>query len=110
MCRNVVKHRSREGRIGNQLFEHAATLALAKNSERQACIIGRNVDLLDKYFIGPFYRNCTDAVLSKTVGEAGFGIFNQLPMESDVSIGIHVTFRATSISRELKKRSNMHSR
>mmetsp|Transcript_23561 Transcript_23561/g.38386 ORF Transcript_23561/g.38386 Transcript_23561/m.38386 type:complete len:665 (-) Transcript_23561:97-2091(-) len=76
----IVKHFASGGRLGNQLFEHAATLAIAKTTGKQACVIGNNVGLIDRYFTdGVFLRNCSNIAPSESVSETGYGIFSPLP-------------------------------
>jgi galactoside 2-L-fucosyltransferase 1/2 len=80
-CQEIVKHLAKGGRLGNQLFEHAATLAIAKATKKQACVIGRNVDLIDKYFTvdGVFLRNCANTTPSQSASETGYAFFSPLP-------------------------------
>lgn len=87
---DIVKHVAMGGRIGNQLFEHAATLAIAKTTGKQACVIGKNVELIDKYFVngGLFLRNCTNTVPSQVAFEIGYGVFSPLP-KADRSLEVH---------------------
>ena len=76
----IVKHLASAGRLGNQLFEHAATLAIAKTTGKQACVIGKNAGLIDRYFTGGvFLRNCSNIAPSESVSETGYGIFSPLP-------------------------------
>ena len=77
----IVKHSSMGGRLGNQLFEHAATLAIAKATGKQACVFGENVDLIDEHFLsdGEFLRKCGETVTSHRVHETGYAIFSPLP-------------------------------
>jgi len=93
-AQEIVKHVSRHGRLGNQLFEHAATLAIAKASGKQACVIGTNAVLIDRYFTdGVFLRNCTNIVPSENVSETGYGIFSPLP-KTDRSLEIFGYFQS----------------
>lgn len=94
-CHEIVKHKSLGGRLGNQLFEHAATLAIAKATGKQACVIGTNVALIDKYFTvdGVFVRNCTNIIPSQSVSETGYGIFSPLP-KADRSLEIFGYFQS----------------
>lgn len=81
-----VIHYSMRGRLGNQLFEHAATLALAKKSGKQACVIGERVNLIDDYFVGEhFYRNCSHVSPLQSIDQMGYAIFTPIP-KSDESI------------------------
>ena len=83
----IVKHRSMGGRLGNQLFEHAATLAIAKATGKQACIFGARVHLIHEHFLsdGAFLRKCddgettTDTQPHRVHHEAGYAIFSPLP-------------------------------
>ena len=92
--REIVKHVSTGGRLGNQLFEHATTLAIAKTSGKRACVIGKEADLIDKYFTdGVFLRNCANIVPSESVSETGYGMFSPLP-KTDRSLEIFGYFQS----------------
>jgi len=74
-----VKHVATGGRLGNQLFEHASTIAVARSTGKRPCVVGKNVDIMDKYFVGPFgTRDCNHIRPSLTATEAGYGIFTDL--------------------------------
>ena len=93
----IVKHDSMGGHLGNQIFEHAATLALAKDFGKQACVVLGNTDLIYSYFVGPFHRDCSHFDPSQSAGEDGYAIFRQFP-KSDESIQIHGYFQSWKYS------------
>ncbi|KAL7545583.1 hypothetical protein ACHAWF_008932, partial [Thalassiosira exigua] len=92
-----VMHSSMGGRIGNQLFEHAATLALAIQTQKKACAIGGNVNLIDEYFEGGryFLRNCTHDSSYKGIGQAGYATFTPFPkVKSNQSVHLGGYFQS----------------
>lgn len=100
------------GRLGNQLFEHAAVLAIATTTGRAACVVGGSVELIDEYFIGgtgTFHRNCGDA--STSFGEDGYGNYKPFPQidedEPSISIGGYFQswkyFADDKVSQEVRR-------